>query len=91
MQHDFVQTLGKATVGTMLYIAGYALAKAGIVSGESDDDKDVQNFMKNTLGVNSYSIKIGDKSFTYDWAQPIAAPLSIMANIVQKEDENVCG
>lgn len=88
MQHDFVQTLGKATVGTMLYITGYALAKAGIVSGESDDDKDVQNFMKNTLGVNSYSIKIGDKSFTYDWAQPIAAPLSIMANIVQKEDEN---
>ena len=51
-------------------------------------DKDVQNFMKNTLGVNSYSIKIGNKSFTYDWAQPIAAPLSIMANIVQKEDED---
>lgn len=85
MQHDFVQSLGKATVGTMLYVAGYALAKAGIVSGESDDDKDVQNFMKNTLGVNSYSIKIGNKSFTYDWAQPIAAPLSIMANIVQKD------
>lgn len=88
MQHDFVQSLGKATVGTMLYVAGYALAKAGVVSGESDDDKDVQNFMKNTLGVNSYSIKIGNKSFTYDWAQPIAAPLSIMANIVQKDDKN---
>ena len=88
MQHDFVQSLGKATVGTMLYVAGYALAKAGIVSGESDDDKDVQNFMKNTLGVNSYSIKIGDMSFTYDWAQPIAAPLSIMANIVQKDTED---
>lgn len=88
MQHEFVQSLGKATIGTMLYIAGYALAKAGIVSGESDDDKDVQNFMKNTLGVNSYSIKIGDMSFTYDWAQPIAAPLSIMANIVQKDKED---
>ena len=88
MQHDFVQTLGKATVGTMLYVAGYALAKAGIVSGESDDDKDVRDFMKNTLGINSYSIKIGNKSFTYDWMQPIAAPLSIMANIVQKEDED---
>lgn len=88
MQHDFVQSLGKATVGTMLYVAGYALAKAGIVSGESDDDKDVRDFMKNTLGVNSYSIKIGDKSFTYDWAQPIAAPLSIMANIVQKDKED---
>ena len=88
MQHDFVQSLGKATVGTMLYVVAYALAKAGVVTGESDDDKDVQNFMRNTLGVNSYSIKIGDMSFTYDWAQPIAAPLSIMANIVQKDKED---
>lgn len=87
LQHDFVQTLGKATAGTMLYILGYALAKAGITSGESDDDKDVSNFLKNTLGVNSYSIKIGDKTFTYDWAQPLAAPLAITANMVQKEKE----
>lgn len=88
MQHQFVQDLGKATAGTMLYVLGYALAKAGITSGESDDDKDVANFMKNTLGVNSYSIKIGNKSFTYDWAQPIAAPLSIMANYVNKTKQN---
>ena len=87
LQHDFVQTLGKATAGTMLYILGYALAKAGITSGESDDDKDVSNFLKNTLGINSYSIKIGDKTFTYDWAQPLAAPLAITANMVQKEKE----
>ena len=84
MQHEFVQNLGKATAGTMLYILGFALAKAGITSGDSDDDKDVANFLKNTLGINSYSIKIGNKSFTYDWAQPLAAPLSITANLVQK-------
>lgn len=88
MQHEFVQSLGKATAGTMLYIAGYALAKAGIITGESDDDKDVSNFMKNTLGVNSYSIKIGDMSFAYDWAQPVAAPFSMMANLVQKQEES---
>lgn len=82
LQHDFVQRLGKATAGTMLYILGYALAKSGVTSGESDDDKDTANFLKNTLGVNSYSIKIGNKSFTYDWAQPLAAPISIMSNIV---------
>ncbi len=87
MQHKFVQDLGKATAGTMLYVLGYALAKAGIITGESDDDKDVSNFMKNTLGVSSYSITIGGKSFSYDWAQPVAAPLSIMANIVQKQNE----
>lgn len=82
MQHEFVQSLGKATAGTMLYILGVALAKAGITSGDSDDDKDTANFLKNTLGISSYSIKIGGKSFTYDWAQPLAAPLSITANIV---------
>ena len=87
MQHEFAQSLGKATAGTMLYVLGYALAKAGILSGESDDDKDVSNFMKNTMGVNSYSIKIGNKSFTYDWAQPIAGPFSMMANLVNKQDQ----
>ena len=89
MQHDFVQRLGKATAGTMLYLIGLALAKVGITSGESDDDKDTRNFMKNTLGINSYSIKIGGKTFTYDWAQPIAAPLSITANIEKNRKENV--
>lgn len=86
MQHEFVQSLGKATAGTMLYILGIALAKAGITSGDSDDDKDTANFLKNTLGVNSYSIKIGGKSFTYDWAQPLAAPLSITANVVNSKN-----
>ena len=86
MQHKFVQDLGKATAGTMLYVLGYALANAGITGGESDDDKDTANFIKNTLGISSYSIKIGDKSFTYDWAQPLAAPLSITANIVNSRN-----
>lgn len=85
MQHEFVQSLGKATAGTMLYILGIALAKAGITSGDRDDDKDTANFLKNTLGINSYSIKIGGKSFTYDWAQPLAAPLSITANVVNSK------
>ena len=87
MQHKFVQDLGKATAGTMLYVLGYALAKANITTGESNEDKDVANFMKNTLGIQSYSIKIGDKSFTYDWAQPVAAPFSMMANLVNKSDD----
>lgn len=87
MQHKFVQDLGKATAGTMLYILGVALAQAGITSGKSDDDKDTANFLKNTLGISSYSIKIGNKSFTYDWAQPLAAPLSITSNIMTSKNK----
>lgn len=88
MQHEFVQSLGKATAGTMLYILGIALAKAGITGGKSDDDKDTANFLKNTLGISSYSIKIGNKSFTYDWAQPLAAPLSITANVINSKNSS---
>lgn len=90
-QRKFVDTLGKAVAGSLLYVLGYALAKAGILSGEADDDKDVKDFIKNSLGISSYSIKIGDTSFTYDWAQPIAAPFAITSNIVnskQNADEN---
>lgn len=87
LQHQFAQNLGKATAGTFLYVLGYALAKAGIATGEADDDKDIKNFMQNSLGISSYSIKIGDKTFTYDWMQPIAAPLSIMTNVVKSEEK----
>ena len=80
-QHEFAQNLGKAVAGTMLYVAGYALAEAGIITGANDEDKDVSDFMKNTLGIQPYSVKIGDKSFTYDWAQPVAAPFAIMADL----------
>lgn len=86
-QHKFVQTLGKATAGTILYILGAALANAGVITGKDDEDKDIKNFIKNVIGSNQYSIKIGDKSFTYDWAQPIAAPFSIMANIANSKNK----
>lgn len=87
-QHDFVQNLGKGISGTFLYVLGSALAKAGIITGESDDDKDLKNFMKNTLGINSYSVKVGNKSFTYDWAQPVATPFAIMSNYEKYSKDN---
>lgn len=89
MQHDFSQTIGKAVAGTMLYVLGTALAKAKITSGNSDEDKDLKNFMRNNLGIQPYSIKIGDKSFTYDWAQPIAAPFAITADVEKGKQENM--
>ena len=81
MQHAFVNQLGKATAGTLLYAAGAALAQSGLITGGSDEDKDVADFMRNTLGIQPYSIKIGNKSFTYDWAQPVASGLAIPADI----------
>ena len=89
MQHDFAQTIGKATAGTILYALGAMLAQANVTSGNSDEDKDLKNFMRNNLGIQPYSIKIGDKTFTYDWAQPIAAPFAITADIKKGIQENM--
>jgi hypothetical protein len=83
MQHAFVNQLGKATAGTILYGIGAALANSGIITGGADEDKDVADFMRNTLGIQPYSIVIGDKSFTYDWAQPVASAFAIPADIKQ--------
>ena len=87
MQHKFVQNLGKATAGSLLYMLGYALAKQGITTGANDEDKDIADFMKNTLGIQPYSIRIGNHSFTYDWAQPVAAPFAITADLQKKKEE----
>ena len=81
MQHRFVNQLGKATAGTILYVMGAALANSGLITGGADEDKDVADFMRNTLGIQPYSIKIGNKSFTYDWAQPVASSFAIPADI----------
>lgn len=89
MQHDFSQTIGKATAGTLLFALGTILAKANITTGNSDEDKDLKNFMRYNLGIQPYSIKIGDKSFTYDWAQPIAAPFAITADVQKGMQENM--
>lgn len=88
-QHDFSQAVGKATAGTLLYALGIALAKAKITTGDSDEDKDLKNFMRYNLGIQPYSIKIGNKSFTYDWAQPVAAPFAITADIEKGVNEEM--
>lgn len=87
-QKKFVTSVGKAVAGTLLYVIANSLAQSGAITGSSDEDKDVANFEKNVLGIQPYSIRIGDKTYTYNWAQPLAAPLAIMADTYKMNDEN---
>ena len=65
-----------------MYAAGLALAANGVTTGSDDEpDKDIRNFKRNILGISPYSIKIGNETFTYDWAQPVGSALSITADI----------
>lgn len=86
-QKRFVTSVGKTVAGTMLYMLANSLVKGGAITGSSDEDKDVANFEKNVLGIQPYSIKIGDKTYTYNWAQPLAAPLAIMADAHKMSEE----
>ena len=86
-QKKFVTSVGKAAAGTILYAIAGALVKGGKITGSNDEDKDVANFEKNVLGIQPYSIKIGDKTFTYNWANPIATPLAIMADTYKMSED----
>ena len=91
MQKNFVSNIGKMAAGTMLYVAFAALYAAGRITGSSDEDKDVAAFEKYVQGIPAYSIKIGDKWFSYDWAQPIGAVPAIIADFMEAKEEGSGG
>lgn len=90
-QKAFVDSFGKAVTGTILYAIGYALAKSGLITGGEDEDKDIRAVLK-AQGFQPFSIKIGDKTFAYDWAQPVASPFAVMAELDRiKKNDNITG
>lgn len=85
-QKKLVDSFGKMTAGTVLYAIAYAISKAGKITGGEDDDKEVAAMMK-SLGWQEYSVKIGDKYYSYDWAEPFANPFAVMAEIQKQQQE----
>ena len=90
-QKKFVSSMSKAIAGTMLYAIAGTLARGigGVrITGSADDDKDVKNFEQNVLGIQPYSVILNGKSYTYSWANPINAPLAIMADSYKLDQED---
>lgn len=79
-QRAFAENIGKLSASMILYTLAYALAKAGITSGDEDEDADVRELMK-AQGFQPFSIQIGDKSYTYDWSQPLSTPFAVMSEL----------
>lgn len=82
LQRRFVNSLSKGITGTLLMLLFAALANRDILQGKGDADSDVAEFEKNILGIQPYSVKIGDKSYSYEWMQPIGGSAAIVADIV---------
>ena len=79
-QRQFADSIGKMSASMVLYTVAFLLAKAGVTSGDEDEDADVREMMK-AQGFQPFSIKIGDKSYTYDWAQPLSTPFAIASEL----------
>lgn len=77
---EFIDSLSAGLTGTGIMALGMWLASAGLLSGGLGDDKDDQ-FSK-LQGEQEYALKIGDTSYTIDWAAPAALPLFVGAEIV---------
>lgn len=83
-QRRFVNNVSKGITGTIMYVAGLALAGAGLTVGSDDEkDKDIRNFKRNILGISQNAIRLGDGTYQFDWAQPIGSVLTITADIVK--------
>lgn len=82
-QREVVKAWSQVITGTLGMAIMAGLAEAGILGGGSDEDKDVRAFEQNVLGIKPYSIKIGDKSYTYDWAQPLGTSAAMVADTVK--------
>ncbi len=89
MQQKLVSSISNATVGTLIYLAVYALATSGIIKlhGAGDDDKDVSNFEKYTAGMPPYSIEFLGTHITYDWAQPFGSILAIVSEFMENRED----
>lgn len=82
---QFIDNLSQGLSGTTLTILGYALAKAGILTGANGDDKDDK--YDSYLGKQGYSIKIGNKYYSLSWLSPTAMPMFVGANIHEQFEE----
>ena len=86
-QREVVKAWSQVITGTLGMAIMAGLANAGALSGKGDEDKDVRAFEQNILGIKPYSIKIGDKSYTYDWAQPLGTTAAMVTDTAKSLKE----
>lgn len=77
--------LAKGLSGTMIMSLGALLAYLGIIDGVGDEDDKVQSW-EEAQGYQEYALRIGDYTYTIDWAAPASLPLFIGVEIMNMLD-----
>lgn len=81
-----IDGLSKQITGSSLALLGYALAKSGIVTSNSDDDKE-DYFRVDQGNKMDYSVKIGDTSYDLSWISPSSMPFFVGARMFEVLDK----
>lgn len=84
-----IEEASKGLTGTGMVLLGMKLRESGILTGTFSKDKDKKAFEKQN-GFKEFALHIGDKYFTYDWAQPFAQSLitgTLLEDAIEKSDE----
>ena len=76
---EAVDNICAGLTGTGIVAMGYVLAKMGILVGGFGDEPEDE--FQELQGEQSYSLRLGDVSYTIDWTAPVALPLFVGAEI----------
>ena len=81
---EVIDALAAGTTGSALLALGYHLYNLGMLNASSD--KSDKSYYEDMLGKQSYSITLGDGTYTVDWISPAAMPLLVGAEIASLAD-----
>lgn len=85
---EVVNSLAKTLTGTGVFLAGMALANAGVLRGADDEDEEQAAF-DDLTGHQAYSLELPDgTSVTLDWLTPLAMPLFMGAQLEELRQED---
>lgn len=86
--NKYIDNLAKGLTGTGVAVLGYALADGGILKASGSDDDKKEKYDEE-LGNQTYSIRIGDKTYSLDWLSPVGIPLFVGAELKALKDSSV--
>jgi hypothetical protein len=81
-----IRQLSKGLAGSGMVLAGMALFKSGLITGDYSDDPNIKEAQKRA-GFKPYAIHIKDKYYTFDWAQPASVPAIIGIALAQAVED----
>ena len=84
LANDVIESWSKTLTGTGLLALGYYLTDKGILLSSDEETK----YQDQLEGLQNYSIKIGDKTYTIDWAAPAVMPLLLGAEVHKIRNAN---